>query len=115
VNIPRRFWVNPSAEYFGSRSIFTGTSRYSAIPPVFQRPGVPPNLPGSIQTRFDASEVLRAGSNSQEFRKGSLETREFVAGGGIHPTSTGNCRRRGLLSCTGAVILAELEQWSRSI
>jgi hypothetical protein len=56
-----------------------------------------------------------AGSNSQKFKKGSLETREFIAGERIYPTSTGNCRWRGLLSCTGAVILAELEQWGRSI
>jgi hypothetical protein len=42
---------------------------------------VPPNLPGAIQEHFDASGVLSAGSNSQEFRKAGLEIREFSAGG----------------------------------
>jgi hypothetical protein len=42
--------------------------------------GVPPNLPGSVEPHFDASRIRSTGSNSQKFRKGGLEIREFIAG-----------------------------------
>jgi hypothetical protein len=37
VNIPRCFRANPSAEYFGSQSIFTGISQYPAISAISAR------------------------------------------------------------------------------
>jgi hypothetical protein len=81
VNIPRCFRANSSAKYFPWRSILTGISQYPAISPFCRSLEVPPNVPGAIQERFDEVRVLSAGSNSQEFRKGSLEIREFIAGG----------------------------------